>query len=279
MSTARAAFNYKQVRAQIHRELNVVGVSDQLMKLQADRESRLARSFTPEVILFEPGEEEGVAPLAGSVLMIAARKGNAIFEGLRRAYRARDVEALSKLGAQLKLIVEKRRVVSVARVVSQVKKAPALFDLRYKTATLAPNVCLVGGVEIGTISLPYNGGHLVDSDFSIVEYHRTDAPRDYDVLLVKRPPRLSELEREVLQKLPAAESGLNIGSIAACPGFTVVIVIIFVAVTVAGKSCFGLRDRLAEVSLPPSTIAKLGPAATARQLVSMRRELFARYGA
>lgn len=212
------SFNYKQMQAQIRHEFNAQGVSDELMKLQAVRESRLIRSVKPEVITFESSGEDNLAPLPGSVLMVAGRKGNAIFEDLRRAFRASDRTQLSSLGKQLITMVQRRKVVSVAQAVRLIKNAPSLFDLRYRSTTLAPNISLVGGVEIGTISFPYNGGHLNDDEFSIVEYHQAETERDYDVFLVKRSPDLSELERSMLEQVAETSDMLNLGSAACCPG-------------------------------------------------------------
>ena len=54
------------------------------------------------------------------------------------------------------------------------------------------------------------------------------------------------------------------------------VLIIAVATAIAG--CASFRDKLATVSLPASRAKRLGSVASARELVSMRRQVFEQFG-
>jgi len=174
---------------------------------------------------------------------------------------------------------------SLSKAAEQIIEAPVYFDLRYGGKTLATTIALINGSTIGSILLPYNGGQLRDEDFSIIEYYRSEPPAGYDYLLIKCPPHLSDIEQKAVDAVPADQLELNIGS-SITPAFPVDMVK-EVARAINRAIDRAVNGRMAgpgptrelyrhalELTLTPATIEALGPAPSAVELLSLRRQLF-----
>jgi hypothetical protein len=266
-----------EIKDKISRALNEAGLADQHQRLNTDETTRLARKYTPMVMTLEFGEKDDidpmVAPLPGTVVLFTAKKGSRLLRSLESAYANRSISRLNQLGAELRAIVEKREVISVREVVDKLIDAPVYFDIRYGSKTLAQNLGLVNDIEFGSVTFAYNGGQLRDEDFKVVEYYRPGAREELDHLVVKNPPRLTDLEREVLSAVPEDMSELNIAIASKCRGWTVALVVVFVVLTAVGSACVAVRDRLAQLSLSPEQLQRLGSLGSARELLNMRRRI------
>ena len=257
----------------INDALNAAGLADQHQKLNTDEHTRLARKYSPVVLTLEFRDDEEVdliVPPPGTVVLFFATKGSRLLRNLESAFAQRSLSRLVQLGTEIRDLVQRREVISVPAVVDALIDAPVYFECRYSGKTLARNVGLVNGVEIGSLTFAYNGGRLRDEDFQLVEYYRPGARAELDYLIVKSPPRLTDLEQEVLKAVPEDMLELNIAIVGKCRWWTVATVVVIVVLTVAGSACAAARDRLARVRLSPEQVDRLGQLASARELLDMR---------
>jgi hypothetical protein len=96
-------------------------------------------------------------------------------------------------------------------------------------------------------------------------------------LLVKVPPTLSEIELEAIRAVPADQIGINIGEASCCPAVTALVLVAVALATHAGI-WQEIGDQMNKVRLSDSQIARLGPMASAQELVAVRREIFEAHG-
>lgn len=266
-----------EIREKINRALNEAGLADQHLRLNTDETTRLARKYSPMVLTLEFGENDEIDPMAvplpGTVVLYTAKKGSRLLRNLESALANHSVSRLNQIGTELRDIVEKREVISIREVVDKLIDSPVYFEFRYGGKTLAQNVGLVNGLEFGSLTFAYNGGQLRDEDFQVVEYYRPGAREELDHLVVKNPPRLTDLEREVLRAVPEDMAELNIAIDGKCRGWTFVVALVYVVLTAAGQVCFAARDRLSQVRLSPEQVQRLGSLGSARELLNMRRQI------
>lgn len=279
-----------QFRTQIEAELNKEGVNETLEQLRDEMSSREVRRSYPGIVTWEPQTDDpksfGLQPPEGSMVLWWGTKRSGIIRELEYAYSAHDIELLNILAERLVEEHQDRPVVSVEEAVEMLRQSAVWFDLRYGGKTLAQNLWLTD-TKAGTMMFPYNGGRLQDNEFHIVEYLEPSRYRQvspYDILLVKSPPKLTELEKAALAAVPADILEMNIsnaGTVFATPG-ALATVVAFAAINtcictlIVGGRTFA--DRLSQVSLSDSQIRRLGSVASARELLTMRAQIFEEFG-
>ena len=267
---------FARINDEISRVLNEPGLADQHERLNSDESTRLLRKSHPMVLTLEFNANDDLDPIVpppGTVVLFSAPKGSRLLRQLENALSTRSLGALRELGLQIRESAATREVLSINSVVDKLIDAPVYFDLRYGGKTLAQNLGLVNNLELGSIMYAYNGGRLNDESFEIVEYYRPGAREGVDHLLVKHAPRLSELERAVVEAVPENMLELNLCICGKCRAWTFAVALVYVVVTIAGGACVAATDRLARVSLSPEQHQRLGNMASARELVNMRRSI------
>lgn len=96
---------------------------------------------------------------------------------------------------------------------------PVYFEVRCAGRTLYGHGALPKGAPWGSLLFPYTGGALLDTDFEIVEYrlpHDAVPPggggtEDPAYVIVRRPPRLSPLERQLLDAVDPSMREIHLG--------------------------------------------------------------------
>jgi hypothetical protein len=266
-----------EMRNKISNALNEPGLGDEHQRISSDELTRLARKFSPRVMTLKLGENEHLnpmaAPLPGTVTLYTAKKGSPLLHKLETALASRSQSSLNEIAAELSAVVEKRKIISIREFVDQLIEAPTYFEIRYGGKTLAQNVGLVGDLEFGSLTFAYNGGQLRDEDFQIVEYYKPGVQEDLEHLVVKNPPRLSELEQSVLRAVPEDMLESNIVVVGKCRGWTFAAAAAYVILTALGQVCLTRDSLLAQVSLTPEQVERLGNLGSARELLSMRRKI------
>lgn len=269
-----------QRREDIREAFDAPGLGTQLSRLQEDAHERVARQGCLRVLTWDPDDPKAdeLWPVRGSVALFFADRGNETILELETAYATSDLKTLSRLGKQLQEANLQREPTSVEYAVDELVEASCYVDLSYDGKLLAPFVAPVGDVEVGNLNFAYSGGELDPEKLRYVERLRPDTTEGLEAFLVVRPPKLSDIEREVLRKVPPGHSQIHIGSAASCPAATVVVVLVITAVTAAGKACADFRDRLGEVTITPSDLDRLGAIGTASEMLAQRRAVFADFG-
>jgi hypothetical protein len=112
----------------------------------------------------------------------------------------------------------------------------------------------------------------------LLEYRKPFERGRYETLIVKVPPQLSAVEREAVAIVSEEESDLNIGHATMCPLACVGIAAIVIALVTCAGGCVALREQLEKVSLTEDQLRQLGPLASAKELLAVRREIFEQHG-
>lgn len=281
--TTKTVMKLNNTQTKIREELDKPGLRSAIAAIKGDQQRRLTRSCTPSVVTTTPlesrrGKEHLLDPLPGSIFVFWAHQGSELIPALERAYATGDESLLNRLSKDFSKANKARKVLPLEEATKSLIEAPVQFDLEYAGKTLVSSLALADGIEFGAIGLPYNGAPLNDADFRIVERHHAFARGGYDILVVKTPPELTDIERATLEALPEHKLDLSIGDTSLCPGITVAVLIVVALVTCANGGCTGIRDRLAEVTLSDDQIRRLGTLSSATELLAMRREVFEEFG-
>lgn len=255
----------------------------QLFAVRTDQDRRLIRQTRPTAVVESPpldpgGREYILKPIKGTVILIWARPGSGLIPKLAAAYADGDEAALESLSAGFADQLDNQTIRSVEEGLERLFECTSYFDVVYGSTELIGCLGLPRGIDFGAVGFPYNGGSLDDTSFKVVE-HYLGEPESYETLIVKVPPRLTELELQAVQAVPAELSEINIGHATVCPLACGGIIAIGIALyTCAGVHHEQLLDGFDAVVLPADQLERLGPLASARQLLAVRRNILQTYG-
>ena len=264
-------------------EYNTPEFASYLFAMRDDQHRRLVRRRAPDAVvtaapLPSGSTEYALRPLKGSVMLFWSQPGHGLIPAIREAYANGDEAALQQLSVDVAREIEIRPVLPLDEAFEKVFACPMYFDLLYGKTQLVTTLALPGDIPYGAFGFAYNGGMLADDAFELVEYF-TEETASYDTLIVKVPPDLSDVERQALEAVPEDMTDLNIGYSVMCPLACVGIAAIVVAlITCAGNPHAELEARMAQVTLSQEQLDRIGPLASARQLLAVRREIFEQFG-
>ena len=245
---------------------------DLFRPLRLEVEKRAVRVTKLEVIK-NTTKPESPAPLSfpGTVTVFIARKGTRALDEVRAAV-AQGGESVQKLQQSLKKQFQGRREISVEEYVKRLPREPVFADIRYGGATLNSGVFLPKGLNLVAIAFPYNGGRLAPEGFALAEHYKDDSDTALEGLVVRTDPPLTEPEKAALRLVPSSQLSRNVGFFDSC--HTTWWAVFFVATAVAATFAVAC----AVVSAPDTHISeqeleKMGPAASARALLALRRQI------
>jgi hypothetical protein len=249
-----------------------------LRPLALEAASRPIRHRKLEVIDYQPSSdrpEEHLA-LAGTITVLLAKPGSKLLMEIRSAVAACDNRD-RKLAKRLYKQYANRYPSPLPEAVKVAQSQPVFADLRYGGATLAPYLFVPKDLDVAIVNLPYNGGRLARGGFSLAEHPRTEEDISLDVLVLRNTPPLSKAEVSALAKVPEAQRELNVGAgpgeVACSVVLLTLAVVAEVAVVAVTFAITGKVDLEHMEHIEPDTILQIGPSATARMLVSMRRKV------
>jgi hypothetical protein len=267
----------------IRAEFDRPGLGSHLARLRADAVRRATSERAPDSIItaapFEGSQQEYLlSPVKGSIVLFWGRRDSDVIPQLEDAYARGDRRTLKKLSDDAAQLMARRPVGTIEEGVDAVLTSPMYFDLLYGSKELARSLVLPEGNDYGALAFAYNGGAIDEGAFRLVEHATGESDVEYRTLLVRVPPDLTDLEREALEAVPQDQSFTNIGEATMCPAATVAIVLVVVALITKAGIWDDMTRRLDEVTLSDSQIDRLGPLATARELLALRREVFEEFG-
>lgn len=130
-------------------------------------------------------------------------------------------------------------------------------------------------MEVAVVPLPYNGGRLAEKGLQLIEHPLSDEVDSLEAIALRHRPDLTAAEAAALEKVPPAESALNIGNSPGNQACSVVLltvaVVVEVAIVVVTFTITGKVDIEHVEHFSDAELRELGPAATARELVQRRR--------
>ncbi|MFI1106137.1 hypothetical protein [Streptomyces melanogenes] len=261
--------------------------SDGALSLHEDRERRhvVKPSFavvTVPVELPESLAEQGALPPPGTVVVHVGTNTAAEWRQLLTAGLEADWQTLSELapaparpaGGGYELLLRSR----------------AYFDVRCAGKTLISGAILPEDRPYRAVSFPYTGGLVADDDFEIVEYRSAasleeQARPEQEYLVLRRAPGLTELERELLGRVPPPElREIHIGTRQPCgPTATTMDQLVSETYRQATRDltrahgCVSFED-LRAMRLAEDTVRRVmgdhqEPAASVTELLNLRRQI------
>lgn len=250
----------------------------ELRPASIEAEARERREKPIRTIVYTPTDPKEVSThlaIPGSIAVFVVRKGSKILEEIAAAATSKDGSD-KKIVKRLLANFSRRKRTTIEKATGMLIKEHVFADVRHGGATVASNLFHPKGLECCVVLLPYNGGKLAKGGLQLIERFRPPinpgdpGPELESIALVQAPP-LTRAEREALRLVPASQLELNVGKASDCWGVTgiaVAAVVVLLVVAIATLGC-------AAIDVKPLTdpqIAKLGPEATARQLLALRRD-------
>ncbi|SFK08496.1 MULTISPECIES: hypothetical protein [Amycolatopsis] len=144
----------------------------------------------------------GLLPPTGSVVVYFGDPTAPAWRDLRDAVTRQDWEKLRDSTASR---------VAKGWTDDDVLASPVYFDVRCAGRTLIQQMALLAGHPYGTLTFPYTGGLIEDTDFEIVEYHRTRDVSSLGYVFARRAPELTPLEQRLVATLGPDLRELNVG--------------------------------------------------------------------
>jgi hypothetical protein len=282
----RSYDDVRAVRQRIEESIEESNVYQDLTDLQHERSIRETSKRQAPTARWEvdrsDSSEYPFRPPEGSVTCFWCGSDGEIIDDLEYAILSHDLEELDEIGDRVADDVGSRSISPVEEAVKEAADTPVIFDLRYDGQELAKNLYLPD-MELGAITLPYNGGDLDRDKFEIVEHAAEGASeRPYDYLVVTASPKLSDLEREITASLPNDIVDMKVGGtgpVAATPTVAAAAgtVAAALATAVTLKSGSDFHDRLATVGVSDRFVRQMGVRSSADELLEARREVFEEY--
>ncbi|HEY5811633.1 MAG TPA: hypothetical protein VIT23_03150 [Terrimicrobiaceae bacterium] len=269
----------------------------QVAEEKATRPVRPCRLLVIEIP--EMAQAEDFSHLApGTVTAFIAREGEPHLAKLTEAIQANDSKEFNLVTDQIKkMAAELSREIAGAGIYdeSPPRVIPSLAELSYANKTLTSYVHLDNVLRVHVHAFPYNGGYLDRNRFSMVEYYRAGTDTPLTCLLLIRPPKLSEIEREALRLVPSNASVNNIAAAAFLPVTPVLVAFFAIAVEAAARwvynefvnwyVCFlygcddiltAIPDAVLESEEFQNKLKSLPPEVTAAELLRLRTDILLR---
>jgi hypothetical protein len=232
-------------------------------------EARASRATKIELLDYRPTHQDYTGFLAkpGTVTLFVAQRHAEILGRIRRATTSAGGEDRS-IAADLAAKFNQRSMVSLEQAVATLTREPVFASLRYGDRTLAQSLVAPEPDDVCVVPMAYNGGYLAENSFKLVEHVIPDSNAELEAVLVRHVPPLSLAERAALQAVPLDQREWSIAQPMACYAITAITVTLVLAG--ATYACPGIAE---PEPLPDREIKKIGPSATARKLLAIRRRI------
>lgn len=250
-------------------------------KLTNEASRRPIRRRTVEIVNYQPTNPQPDTHLAleGTVTLLAARHGSRFFVEIREALANNDRSA-EDLARRMYRQYKGRKTTTLSKGIKSACAEPVLADVLHGDMLLVESLFVPRDLEVAFIPLPYNGGRFADGGLRLVEHPLSEDVESLDILALAHAPSLSKAEQAALAQVPPEQYALNIGDPLgprACgTGLLVAAVVVEVAVVAVTFAITGSIDMEHMDHMSAGELKKLGPAASARQLVQMRRAFLGR---
>lgn len=238
-------------------------VQDQLV-------ARPMRQAKIQIIDAKAPTAPGKRPM-GTVTVFFAKKGSRALTEVKNAVSKGGDDALNLLNKLLEQAKSSKKMTFDAAM-KRVAKAPVFGEVRYAGQTLYQGAIIPDKSDLGVMVFPYNGGKLAADGLVFVEHYLETADYQLEALAVRMMPDLTAAELAAIKAQPAGQAALNIAT-AGCGDSWTAAAVVVAALVLAFVTGAAIGCSLRVDHIPKEIIDRIGPAATARQLVQMRRDL------
>ena len=247
-------------------------IVDRYGRVISEIASRPIRETKIPVIDYQPKSTATLRLAApGTVTIYLAKKGSGLLDEVREA--ATDSQRLEKLQTHMQRQLKRTKSSSLKDLPGLMIRQPVLADIRYGGATLNHGVFLPKGCDIFPIPFAYIGGRLAKQGFTLAEYYKDGSDAALEAVAIRSAPTLTAAEKEAIRQVPDSQLDQSVASLTAWCDSTwwlVAAVVVAVAAVTVNYTC--ICAAMDEVHLSDSELRKLGPAASARKLIALRRQ-------
>ncbi len=223
----------------------------------------------------QTGKERVTLP--GTLTVYVGKKGTNAVDEVRSAF-SKGPEQIQKLTTEIDRQIGSSHLGLETDLVRSMIREPVFADIVYGGAALNRGFFLPKGIDLFPIPLAYNGGQLAADGFTMVEHFKKGAEDSLEALIVRSGPSLTTAEKAALEMVPADQ---RTGNIATPDGWCdttwwAVAVTVIGAVKIA-VAITVVMAAMEEVHLSESDIEKLGPSASARELMALRQRVLSNF--
>ena len=245
----------------------------------AEKARRVPAQTQLKVFTFTADDETYIT-LPGTCTIALGLGREPQFEALYHGMQAHDSEALRSVAAQLQKTADpsERDSVELDELVETVKNATTLVDVSYGEKQLLANAPMSDSNRLAIIPMPYNGGNLDPARFRMASYSH-DQSENLSGFVVLHQPKVSELERSVIELIPADAADFHLASFGPVAATPATLVVATAAATAMHTPFLGGRlaaedisRRLDLATLSDDQVRELGDLGSAERLLELRRE-------
>ncbi len=230
--------------------------------------AREARTRVVEMLTLDAPKRADHIPatMPGTLTLFLARPGSRLLDDVRGVARA-DRDSTRRLSDKLRRQFAGRKQVSLPEAVQQLLSQRVFAELRFGDRTVARNLFVPDDESVCVVTLPYTGAELARDAFRLIEYSVKGADQTLDAVILKHDPPISSAERAALA---AAAASLPNGGPVSGPCDADLVEAAFMVLLFAILAKPG--DFTADQHVAEERIREIGPNATARELMQIRRE-------
>jgi hypothetical protein len=143
-------------------------------------------------------------------MLVAGPRGETELNRIVEAVRSENLEEVERLHREIVRHFG-RSLLDPSHDVRSPEDIPVFTTFRYGRKTLRRGMCTSTGLIVARSLALYDGAHLNHADFDVVHHRRSDADGRVTAVVVIRRPRLTDLERKMIAKIPAAAAEVHLG--------------------------------------------------------------------
>jgi hypothetical protein len=234
---------------------------------ESEADSRDARISTVQFLNVQtPAGGKGNVTMPGTVTVFVGRRGTPALEDVRRS-AAGEQESSNRLTDRLRSQFSARKRVSLQDAVKRVVAEPVFAELRLRNRTVARHLFAPDMETLCVATLPYTGGPIDPNEFELVEYLKSGTQDGLDAVILKHDPPLTAAEQAALSAV--GRSSINAAVASPCDADLVeVAVMVLLFAALLKPADFTQFEHISD-----ARVRELGPQATVRELMQMRRQL------
>jgi hypothetical protein len=172
-----------------------------------------------------------------------------------------DTKVVAEIGAQLSELNKSKpngdvSDVEALRKVLDTEKNCEMFDLHFNGSPILISVPLLNSFGIGAVTIPYSGGQLDASSFKLEHFNSGSDDEDWCGTIIPIPPKLSEIERKVLDLIPSNVGNVTLGDVGTR---AVTVTTVTIALFVVAVHCPAYGGAMRRIKALSDVTDKLGP--------------------
>jgi hypothetical protein len=143
-------------------------------------------------------------------MLVAGPEGEEHLHRIEEAVRAEELDALDEAHAGI-MRQFGRSLLEPRHDVRRLDAVPVFTSFRYGQKTLRRGMFSTSGLLVARSLALYDGAKLDPSQFQVVHHRARDAELRVQTLVVVRVPRLTDLERKMIEQIRADVAEVNLG--------------------------------------------------------------------